>query len=114
MKRHVFILSVFHSFINKASCSLGFPSNAVTLKGISRQAIWLPYFILNYLADASNEMRSIVAERQGERARTWQFLWNNNQAVIFFNTIDDLESICNENKQWQGELTPDSFRVHLH
>ncbi len=64
MKRHVFISSVCHSFINKASCSLGFPSNAITLKGISRQAIWLPYFILNYLADASNEMQSIVAERR--------------------------------------------------
>lgn len=64
---HVLIWSVFHSCINKASCALGFPSNVVTLKGISRQAIWLPYFILNYLADASNEMRSIVAERRGER-----------------------------------------------
>lgn len=59
---HVFIWSVFHSFINKAS-------DAVTLKGISRQAIWLLYFILNYLADASNEMWSIVAERQGEGER---------------------------------------------
>lgn len=55
-------------------------------------------------------------DRERESVRSWQFLWNNNHAVlfIFFYTIDDLESICDENKQLRGELTPDSFRVHLH
>ncbi len=103
MKRHVFISSVFHSFINNVSCSLGFPSNAVILKGIARQAIG--FHILSCITWLMPLMKCGLLWRKmgggGGRERIHDSFSGITIKLFFFNTMMT-RSICNENKQWGG------------
>lgn len=85
--------------------ALSLPSNAVALKGISRQAICLPYFTSLMLL-----MKCGLLWQERERVHD-SF---NNQTVLFFETTDDLNALCEENRQPRDDLTPNSFRVHLY